>query len=562
MRLKTPNIYQHRVDLKFPDIEKPSVQAQPTALLKKSSLSSLVTEANARFAENMSALSLCASGQRTRTSAECKVKESPQSKAAGAEVDATLVRIASLMQESSNLYRASVCVNSWTSPHPVVKEPSAKRGSLFRGGPGGRSHDSEAEPKRAAEPAKQKADEKSHDSSRARMLGIHSQDEFGREHLSAVQLQVRYRIKELREDPAKLEALQLEIERQQRRKRVHEHDSLRENIRAVKVSAAEYHQARERQIAERRLLEEQREQSVKARIAEQASGAEDKGWLHPFGKIAPFAHKLDLCISSGEGRKNKELLLRRQVLLSPAVPGIATGISWCHRLEEELASRQWQATMQAAALMITRFFRNIRMGARIHLIFKRTRILKYLVFRWRLRRRVEKKQFNVRILRSKALKLQKAWRHKAAAIMAQKLLILQAWLRRDYEQGLIDAPYMNVLYAPELKLRLSVVAADLWERRRVHVKQLNVHFQEVERRRKNAQQVQLMEDAKQLLSSHPAESNAGERTPGSLPSSETVSAEGPQFEMPIFKPLAVSETHFTKLTGKVSPPAQYLCALR
>lgn len=162
----------------------------------------------------------------------------------------------------------------------------------------------------------------------------------------------------------------------------------------------------------------------------------------------------------------------------------------------------------------------------------------------------------------KALKLQKAWRHKAAAIMAQKMLILQAWLRRDYEQGLIDAPYMNVLYAPELKLRLSVVAADLWERRRVHVKQLNVHFQEVERRRKNAQQVQLMEDAKQLLSSHPAESNAGERTPGSLPSSETVSAEGPQFEMPIFKPLAVSETHFTKLTGKVFPPAPNLCALR
>lgn len=40
------------------------------------------------------------------------------------------------------------------------------------------------------------------------------------------------------------------------------------------------------------------------------------------------------------------------------------------------------------------------MGARIHLIFKRTRILKYLVFRWRLRRRVEKKQYNVRILRS------------------------------------------------------------------------------------------------------------------------------------------------------------------
>ena len=65
----------------------------------------------------------------------------------------------------------------------------------------------------------------------------------------SIQKLVQARITELRSEPAKLDALRQDLEKDRRAADTH---SVRDNIKAVAVPPAEYNQLNERRVAERR----------------------------------------------------------------------------------------------------------------------------------------------------------------------------------------------------------------------------------------------------------------------------------------------------------------------
>ncbi|KAL1522637.1 hypothetical protein AB1Y20_017616 [Prymnesium parvum] len=480
MRLSTPNWDEEPlIDLQLPDRED---GATPSSRRRSHSrrlpLSSFVIEANEKFNYDLHLPEL--QGQRSRRLIERHIAHMRQQQLEASEIDETIAGLNTLMKEAASVFTLA----SSSSAPALMREGVAER----KGGEGKRAGLARAKTV-AAELARERE-------ARAETLGKQLHVEYtvkGR--ATDVHERVSERIQELREDPSKLQALQREIEA--RRKRF-EIDNLRENIRAVRLSPTEYARTRERHFSERRLLEEERERAARSRDEEHALRA-----ARLEQKLRPMSSK-ELKL-----HKQKQHLAKRQRAWAMLIALSASSQAFHNALTSIQRGRLRAVEMDAAATKISRCFKRWKLVKRVQLVKALKRMLKLLVFRWRLRKFIEQKQTSVGIIRSVlrttlergrflrvvssfimyARRVQRAWRRKADIITAQKLLVLQAWLRRDLQRGLTETTDFEMLDPMEKQLRLAVVTADLWDRRRQHVRELNKYFREKERREKAAAQL-------------------------------------------------------------------------
>ena len=153
--------------------------------------------------------------------------------------------------------------------------------------------------------------------------------------------------------------------------------------------------------------------------------------------------------------------------------------------------------------------------------------------------------------------------------------MLHAWLRSDRERGVTNASHPGSLDPNEVEMRLTIVTADIRERRLQHLNLLKKYFREVERHRKAALEKELMQDAKELLAGVPEQQHQIEEEQqsedGSVhppapaePASGAphaveggVAREAAQVDnagvpvKPIFQALGVTDNHYQKMTAKV-----------
>ena len=227
MRLSTPSAAQTKIDLELPRTRQGAdgTGSLPTIPpLYKSALSKLVVEANEKFKDDVSALSPLDSARRKRAFApKAGARRSIVGKAEVEEADVTLAGIKSLMQQVATVYggedgasgRMASALDSKADKSGAGKseksEPSKRASVAASGGETKRtSLIASSDTKRASVVAAARQ-------ARVEALGVGAhmddEDEDGghRTRLSDVQILVRNRMKELREDPTKLNALRREM---------------------------------------------------------------------------------------------------------------------------------------------------------------------------------------------------------------------------------------------------------------------------------------------------------------------------------------------------------------